>query len=403
MRMGIFLEAYARRFEVTLVVLPLSGEGPVPSGDMFAQQHAHRIIDLPLDRAVHPLFSLIARHRDAGERRAAMRKFPRPRSFYYDPVAARGLLADRLGGESFALVHAGRLCTAPLVEAYFGKARCILDADEDDARTLRRIAKLLRANGEEPAAADHEAEAAKYEVLAEEYLPRFGCCVVAGADDAASLRDRYRGAVLGVIANAVRIAEAAAGSASNGSLPGAFDLLMVGSLGYYPNTDGVLFFAREILPLLAPGGPPLRLAVVGSKPSAAVRALGDRPGITVAADVDDVAPYYAASRIAVVPIRAGGGSRIKILEAFSHGVPVVSTRIGAEGLAAIDGRHLLLADTAEEFAEAIGRLMADPGLAARLAGEGRGLIEERYSLARVAADIEALADPPPGVIECSRQ
>ena len=74
--------------------------------------------------------------------------------------------------------------------------------------------------------------------------------------------------------------------------------------------------------------------------------LGKHPGVAVLADVPDVTPYYAAARLAVAPIRAGGGSRIKILEAFAHDRPVVSTRIGAEGLSVVDGRHLLIADTA---------------------------------------------------------
>jgi glycosyltransferase involved in cell wall biosynthesis len=127
--------------------------------------------------------------------------------------------------------------------------------------------------------------------------------------------------------------------------------------------------------------------------------------VSVLADVTSLAPYYAAARMAIVPIRAGGGSRIKILEAFAHGRPVIATRLGAEGLGLVDGQHLLIADTAEDFAAAARRLLADPDLAVRLVSKAGALVEQRYALDRVASmiekAIEPLADPPEGVIECA--
>jgi len=123
------------------------------------------------------------------------------------------------------------------------------------------------------------------------------------------------------------------------------------------------------------------------------------------ADVASLAPYYAAARMAVVPIRAGGGSRIKILEAFAHGRPVIATRLGAEGLGVVDEQHLLIADTAEDFAASARRLLADTALAERLVYQARALVEQRYALERVVSaiekTIEPLADPPDGVIECA--
>lgn len=180
----------------------------------------------------------------------------------------------------------------------------------------------------------------------------------------------------------------------------SIDLLMVGNLAYYPNTDAAIFFCREVLPRLAPTAHRLRVAILGSAPPPEVLALGQHPGVAVLADVPDVKPYYAAARLAVAPIRAGGGSRIKILEAFAHGRPVVSTRIGAEGLSVVDGRHLLIADTADEFAAATARLLADRALAGRLVQEARLLIDRRYGFALVARDIEALAHGLRAVIEC---
>ena len=407
MRMGVFLEAYARYFDVTLVVLPLGGNAAGDAPSPFIQRHAARVIALPLDRLLHPLFQLIARHRDPTARRAAMLAYPRPRQFIYDAIVARELLAGFVGSQRFALIHAGRSYTAPLVEAYLGKSRCVLDLDEDDGNTLRSIGALLAANGDQAGAGDEIADAAKYDSLIGDYVPRFDLNLVASEDEASALGRRYPDAALGVVSNAIRQPPSLAPSpaaAESAAAPGPvepIDFLMVGSLGYYPNADGALFFCRDILPRIGQG----RVTILGSRPPASVLALGNRPGVNVLADVGSVAPYYAAARMAVVPIRAGGGSRIKILEAFAHGRPVIATRLGAEGLGVVDGQHLLIADTAEDFAASARRLLADPDLAARLVRQARALVEQRYTLERVISAIEKaiepLADPPDGVIECA--
>jgi glycosyltransferase involved in cell wall biosynthesis len=401
MRMGVFLEAYARNFEVTLVIVPLSGQAAGDAPSSFIQRHAARTIVLPMDRLLHPLFQLIARHRDPAARRAAMRAYPRPHLFFYDPIVARELLARHLGSQHFALVHAGRSYTAPLVEAYLGRSRCVLDLDEDDGHTLRSIAALLAANGDQAGADDEIADAAKYETLIGEYLPRFDLSLVASEKEAAALSRRYPAAALGVIPNAIRHPAPRGESPIPADLVAPIDFLMVGSLGYYPNADAAQFFCRDILPRIGQG----RVTILGSRPPASILALGKRPGISVLADVALPSPYYAAARIAVVPIRAGGGSRIKILEAFAHGRPVVATRLGAEGLGVVDGQHLLIADTADDFAACARRLAADPDLAARLVSQAHRLVEQRYALGRVASmiekAIEPLADPPDGVIECA--
>ena len=392
------LEAYARRFTVSLVVAPVAGQLAGVEPTPFALRHAERVIVLPLDQALHPLFQLIARHRDPAARRVAMKAYPRPRAFFYDPVLLREAMAARLGtAPRVATVHVGRLYMAPLAETYFGSARCILDMDEDDARTLRRIAGLRIANGDVTGAEGDEADAGKFETLANEYLPRFAFSLVASEQDKASLESRYPGARIGVIENAIRPGAAM-------TLPGGIapiDLLMVGSLGYYPNIDAAQFFCREILPRLRSATPTLSLTILGSRPASSVTALGQEKGVTIAADVPDPAPYYAAARAVVAPIRAGGGSRIKILEAFAQGRPVVATRLAAEGLDVADGHHLLIADQADDFAAAVLRLLSDPDLGAGLVIAARALVAERYDVARVAQRIEGLADGPGAMIECA--
>lgn len=135
-------------------------------------------------------------------------------------------------------------------------------------------------------------------------------------------------------------------------------MLFVGNMGYRPNVDAVTFFCSEVLPAVRQEIPDVQLWVVGRHPPAAVKGL-EGAGVHVTGGVADVVPYYARSRVCVVPIRAGSGTRLKILEAMALGRAVVSTRVGCEGLDVEDGVHLEMADTPEEFAaRTIGLLKA---------------------------------------------
>jgi glycosyltransferase involved in cell wall biosynthesis len=155
-------------------------------------------------------------------------------------------------------------------------------------------------------------------------------------------------------------------------------LLMVGLLTYEPNRDAVAFFARQVLPLIRARIPDARLRVVGRYGAEGIQRLRGLPGVEFAGEVPDVGPELAAARVSVVPIRFGGGTRIKILEAFAHGVPVVSTTVGCEGLDVIDGRHLLVADRPAELAVACCRLLTDEDVRKRISAEARALWEQRY-------------------------
>ena len=175
----------------------------------------------------------------------------------------------------------------------------------------------------------------------------------------------------------------------------AGNLLFAGTLGYAPNGDAAEFFCHEVLPRLrALAGPPARVAIVGSNPGPSVLRLSQIPEVTVAGNVPSMAPYYAAADVAVVPVRAGGGTRIKVLEAFAYRVPVVATAVGVEGLDAEAGLHLLVADGADEFATACARLLRDPALALALAERAHALLAPRYAFPTVAARIRELYRSP---------
>src|SRR6185295_3760893 len=150
-------------------------------------------------------------------------------------------------------------------------------------------------------------------------------------------------------------------------------LVFAGSMDYSANVDAVVWFVNHIWPALRQEHPALSFAIVGRDPTTEVRALaGDR--VTVTGTVPDVRPYYASALAAVVPLRIGSGTRLKILEAMAAGIPVISTRLGAEGLDLEDGTHLLLADSADDMIAAVGRLAASSELWQRLSRSGREVV-----------------------------
>jgi glycosyltransferase involved in cell wall biosynthesis len=160
-----------------------------------------------------------------------------------------------------------------------------------------------------------------------------------------------------------------------------------------PNVDGVLWFAREVFPLVRQQVPEARFYIVGKNPPKEVRRLrvarsklrsNDQPSaishqpIVVTGYVEDPTPYFADSAVFIVPLRAGGGMRVKILDAWARGIPIVSTTIGSEGIEVREGENILIADTPRDFAQAVVRAIRDKELAQRLAENGRRWVEEKY-------------------------
>ena len=164
----------------------------------------------------------------------------------------------------------------------------------------------------------------------------------------------------------------------------------MGTLGYYPNEDGLRYFCSCVLPLMRQMAPRVfNVTIVGTGATDGIQQLTHEPEVRLVGAVPDVAPYYRDADAIVVPVRAGGGTRIKVLEAFSYRRPVVSTSIGIEGIDAHDAEHVLLADTADVFAEQCVRLMRDAALAERLTENALSLVRRAYSLEAVARTVAA--------------
>jgi glycosyltransferase involved in cell wall biosynthesis len=167
------------------------------------------------------------------------------------------------------------------------------------------------------------------------------------------------------------------------------ELVFTGSMDWYPNEDGILHFAENTLPLIRRQVPRTAVTVVGRDPSPRLRAAAERAGLRLTGTVEDVRPYVAESAVYVVPLRVGGGTRLKIFEALAMAKPVVSTTVGAEGLPLVPGRHFIQADEPTAFAGAVVSLLGDEPRRRALGGAGRELVEQRYAWPQVAREFEA--------------
>jgi len=159
-------------------------------------------------------------------------------------------------------------------------------------------------------------------------------------------------------------------------------------MDWYPNEDGIVHFIEAVLPRVRREVPAATLTVVGRNPSSRLRAAAVTAGVHVTGLVDDVRPHMAEAAVYVVPLRIGGGTRLKIFEALSMGKAVVSTAIGAEGLPLTPGQDYLQADDPTSFAEAVTSLLRDPVRRRAIGAAGRRLVEARYSWPKVVDEFE---------------
>jgi glycosyltransferase involved in cell wall biosynthesis len=174
-------------------------------------------------------------------------------------------------------------------------------------------------------------------------------------------------------------------------------------MDWLPNEDAMLFFCRDILPIVRAEEPDVTLSIVGRAPTPAVRKLAADHGIVVTGRVDDVRPFMREAAVYVVPLRIGGGTRLKIFEAMAMGKAVVSTTVGAEGLPVTGGEHVMIADEPDTFARAIVRLVRDVDRRRALEATARALVVEKYDWSVVAGELDealvrfARAAPPDGM------
>lgn len=373
MRAASTLKALSRHFDVDLLVVPVAGAATLPSD--FVLRHATTVQCLDLEGHLDPHFALIARLKDPAHREQALRAYPKPHlSRYCTGDGARYLYQWR-DRRAVAAIHVMRLYLAPFADLFLRlpdseRPLCVLDLDDDEPLTRRRLADLHRRRGDRESAEREESELRKYAAFAARYLPAFDRVTVCSTTDADRLARQHTRARFAVVPNGYDMEKV---NRPTPSASGPLRLLFVGTLDYFPNSDAARFLCSDVCEALRRlTDRDVELDIVGSGGDGLARSL-QGSGARIHGYVPSVTPFYAAADVAIVPIRAGGGTRIKILEAFAHRVPVVSTTIGAEGLDTIDGEHLLMGDDAESLARACLRVKSSPALAHSLAERAAAL------------------------------
>jgi polysaccharide biosynthesis protein PslH len=175
---------------------------------------------------------------------------------------------------------------------------------------------------------------------------------------------------------------------ANGTPEEDANLVFTGAMDWYPNEDAMLFFIADILPLIREQVPHAAVTVVGRNPSARLRDAAVSAGVRMTGTVDDVRPFIDEGSVYIVPLRIGGGTRLKIFEALSMGKAVVSTSIGAEGLPLTPEEHYVRADNPKDFSRAVVALLRDPARRKALGAAGRDLVQTHYSWRNVARIFE---------------
>jgi polysaccharide biosynthesis protein PslH len=220
------------------------------------------------------------------------------------------------------------------------------------------------------------------------YCDRFGANLVMSSLDEQILRPIAPKAEFVVVPNGVDIDffTPAKPGAANGRA-----IIFAGRLDQYSNRDAILYFVRDVWPRVRASNPDVTMHIIGANPPAELKEMAAAdPRLQVHGFVPDVRPFFHQSTIAVCPIRDGGGTRIKVLDALAQGMPLVATTIGCEGIEVVPDRDVLIADSPEAFAEQIDRVLADEGLRLRLATHARRLAEEVYSWDGIAGRLSTL-------------
>jgi glycosyltransferase involved in cell wall biosynthesis len=301
-------------------------------------------------------------------------------------------LADWLAEESFDIVHVEGIELAPyldVIEAARPRPLVVFDDHNCEYLLQRRVFLTdLRAPIRWPGAA--------YSFVQWRRLRRYEAQVCRRADrvlavseaDAAALQELVSGLDVAVVPNGIDSRAYQIGKRPPSWMPkGA--LVFTGTMDFRPNVDAVLWFVREVLPLVRAEVPETHFFVVGQHPHRRLDVLRRDSAVTLTGWVEDVRPYIGGASVYVAPLRMGGGTRLKLLEAMAMGRAIVTTRLGAEGYPVTHGRELLLADEPADFAAAVVVLLRAPERRAELGQAARAFVERRYDWRVIIPQVEA--------------
>jgi sugar transferase (PEP-CTERM/EpsH1 system associated) len=373
------LRQAAQRHELHLVALTQRAQHPT---EMQVNEALAELSAVCASIRAFPLVSDRSRWRWAAMAAlTAVRRSAYDVNWLWSPDLGR-YLSRLAGAEAFDLVH---LDTLGLISyaRHFEGTPIVLNHHNIESAMMRRRAER------EPVrwrSRYFRREARKLERLEQVECARVAMNVTVSELDAARLREVTPRARLHVVDNGVDIHHfAPRGGAEDG-------LVFAGGMSWYPNREAVLYFIREIWPALRADRPERRATIIGQNPPAELVAATKDPRVSVPGFVPDVRPYIDAASIYICPIRDGGGTRLKILDALAMAKPLVATGLAVEGLGLEEGVHYLRAETPADYVLQIRRLEADPALRQRLASAGRELVERRYAWEVIGEKLERAYD-----------
>jgi glycosyltransferase involved in cell wall biosynthesis len=382
MRAAANLAALARFFDVDLLVIDLARYLGKKTIDPEIAKLCRRTAIVPADES--RLGSLY--HKLSSQQLKILFRAVNPQAISLVLADARGpAIRGFLEGRSYDVVHAFRLKTASILPQILSMLKApprqrVLDLDDIESEFARRQAATLRQEMGLQTYVIDSMDVFKLKRRERQIARAFDHIYLCSKTDAERFRRMY-GPVsnIEVVPNIVR-RPAATGPDGSATEKRPLTLLFVGTLRYAPNVDALTFFHDEVMPRLrALTDLPFTVKIVGRSPVAKIQAMAKEPGFALVADAPDLAPHYTAADVVIAPIRFGGGTRIKIIEAFSYRRAVVSTALGAEGIEAEPGKELLIADDPEQFARHCADLMRDADYRQRIGDAGYGVFERGYS------------------------
>jgi sugar transferase (PEP-CTERM/EpsH1 system associated) len=353
-----FARALGRDFEVTYLYFAEPGSADLTRADL---PFCREIMGVPR-AAAYTVPQLLG---------GVAGKWPLP-VINYTSALMRAAVRKVAAAGPFDLVHLDSIHMIRYLEE-LPPVRVVWNWHNIESEAMRRYAETVKSAPRQWYA---NRTAAKMQRLEQEMLRTGFGHIVCSVREKELLQKEAPGAPIEVIANGVDT-NYFAGAAHSGE-PRA--LVFVGTMDYYPNVEAAISFTARAWPAIRAVLPSARLVIAGANPTPAVKALGQQEGVTVTGTVPDVRPYYEDALAAIVPLRTGGGTRLKILEAMAAGVPVISTPLGAEGLDVTVNRDILLAnaDDPAVWARHVAALAASGDLRNRLAAAGRELVARQY-------------------------
>jgi polysaccharide biosynthesis protein PslH len=382
MRMGVFAEALARWADVDLAVVPVAGGGV--ENTPFLQSLDLRLTRVSWDRRPDTHYTLLSRVASPAARLQTFRAYGKPSIASALTARVAENIRDLAGERRYDLVHIGRSYMMPLARFLPETTPVTLDLDEDDRASFASRAAVARRSGDCFLADWLDQEGHACDGLIAAMAGRLQRAFAASVRECENLARRHPELRFETVPNAVKIPRHAP------RIEDGRNILFVGSLGYEPNADSILWFARTIMPRLRTGFGHCRLTIAGANAPSAVRALARHPDIRVLGFVDDLTEVYRRASLLIAPMQAGGGTRIKVLEAAAFGVATVASPQAAAGLFTPRQPWGWICRRPSDFAAACADALSDPRERDRRGKLGYRAVTRQYSRDAVVPRLAAL-------------